>query len=75
MGKDLHRKKGNGVGNIMHLGVLFPLSKISFFLCKYVICCIIFRSNEINCLYDVRASIGLGSWSFSSDGTIQTNHK
>ena len=27
----------------MHLAILFSLSKISFFICKYVICCIIFR--------------------------------
>ena len=58
----------------MHLGVLFTLSKISFCLCEYVICFIIFRSNKINCLYDLRASKVLGSWSFSSDATVQTNH-
>ena len=44
------------VVNTMHLGILFSLSKINFFLFKYVICCITFRSNEINCLHDLRES-------------------
>ena len=45
------------VVDTMHLGSFFSLSKITFFLCKYVIFCSIFRSNEINCLYDLRESI------------------
>ena len=34
-----------------------------------MILCIIFGSNKINCLFDLRESKALGSWSFSPDGT------
>ena len=53
----------------MHLAILFSLSKINFFICKYVICCIILTSNKINCLYDLRESKVLSSLSFSPDRT------
>ena len=54
----------------MLLTILFSLSKISFFIFKCVICCIIFRSSKINCLYDLRESRVLGTRSFSPNGTV-----